>query len=102
MSTYESMPAAPEPVPGVPAQAPSTVRNAVLLMYARAAFGLVSIIVSFASKNDLRDRIHSEHPDYDTDKLNSLINVSIVIGVVIGIVFIVFYIFLATRVARKM
>ena len=100
MSTYESMPAAPEPVPGIPAQAPSTVRNAVLLMYLRAALGVVGIIVSIATKNSLRDHIHSQHPDYDTSKLNSIINASIAIGVVIGIIFLVFYIFLATQVAK--
>jgi hypothetical protein len=100
MSTYGSMPAAPEPAPGVPAAAPSTVRNAVLLMYVRAALGVISIIVLIATKNSLRNQIHKDNPDWSSSKLDSAVNAGIAVGVIVGVIFLVLYILLALQVAK--
>jgi hypothetical protein len=100
MSDYAPMPAAPEPVPGVPAQAPSTVRNAVLLMYIRAGLGVLGIIVVLATKNSLRNEIRDQHPEYDADKLDRLTHNAVHASVIIGIVFLVLYVLLAIQVAR--
>jgi hypothetical protein len=100
MTDYGPMPAAPEPLPGVPAQAPSTVRNAVLLMYIRAGLGALGIIVVVATKNSLRNAIRDQHPEYTADKLDRLANNAVTAGIIIGIVFLVLYVLLAIQVAR--
>ena len=100
MSDYSPMPPAPEPVPAAPAQAPSTVRNAVLLMYIRAGLGALGIIVTLATKNSVRNAIRDQHPEYSADKLDRLANNAVTAGVIIGIVFLVLYVLLAVQVAR--
>jgi hypothetical protein len=100
MSDYAPMPPVPEPLPGVPGPAPSTVRNAVLLMYVRAGLGVLSIIAVLATKNSLRNSIRDQHPEYNADKLDRLVNNAVTASVIIGIAFLVLYVLLAIQVAR--
>ena len=100
MSDYAPMPPPPEPLPGVPAQAPNAVRNAVLLMYIRAGLGVLAIIVTLATKNSLHSVIRDQHPDYSPERVNQLANNAVTASVVIGIVFLVLYVLLAIQVAR--
>lgn len=97
---YSSMPSAPEPVPGIPSQAPGTVRNAVILMYARAALGLISIFVLLATKSPLKTAIHKDNPNYDASKLDNIVNAAVISGLVVGIIFLVLYVLLAVQVAK--
>ncbi len=98
---YGAMPAAPAGgAPGVPTEAPAPVKNAVLLMYIRAALGVISLIVLLATKNSLKDQIRKNNSNYDADKLDSVVNAAVVIGVVLGIIFIVLYVLLAMQVAK--
>jgi hypothetical protein len=100
MSDYAPMPPVPEPLPGVPGPAPSTVRNAVLLMYVRAGLGVLSIIAVLATKNSLRNSIRDQHSEYNADKLDRLVNNAVTASVIIGIAFLVLYVLLAIQVAR--
>lgn len=99
---YGAMPSAPmgAPAPGIPAVAPPPVKNAVLLMYIRAALGVLSLIVLLATKNSLKDQIRKSNTGYDANKLDSVVNAAIIIGIVVGIIFIVLYVLLAMQVAK--
>lgn len=98
---YGEYPQAPPPEeygrPSAPAgPAPPTVVNAVRLMVLRAAIGLASIIVLFATRDDLKRRILERTPTAS----DAAINAAITVGAVVGIVILVFYLFLAHLVRR--
>jgi hypothetical protein len=102
--SYQPMPPAPQggppPAGRDPRSAPSTVRNAVRLMFVLAALGLIALIIVFANKNELRKAIADANPGYDTTQLDNAVNVGITIGAVIGIVLIVLYVLLALQVRK--
>jgi hypothetical protein len=80
--------------------APSSVVNAVRLMFVAAALGLVSLIVAFSTKSTLRADIAKKNPGFDAHKLNTAVNVAIGAGVVFGIIFVVLFILLALQVGK--
>jgi hypothetical protein len=100
------MPAAPPPAPGYgyghPQQTapqgprPQQVSTAVRLMYLRAAIGVVSLIVLFATQDDLKRRIRENSPTLD----NSAVSTALTIGAVFGVVLLVLYVLLAMQVAK--
>ena len=106
--TYGTMPPPPPPGPGggynygYPApqrgERPSSVENAVRLMFGVAALSLISTIVAFATKSDLKKRIEQANPDVSSSRLDSLLNTAFTIGLLIGVVFLVLYILLAFQV----
>jgi hypothetical protein len=103
--SYQPMPPAPQGGPPPPAardprNAPSTVQNAVRLMFVLAALGVIGLIVVFADKSALRKAIADANPSYDTSKLDSTVNAGIAIGAVIGIILIVLYVLLALQVRK--
>lgn len=99
--SYQPMPPAPQdgPPPQArdPRSAPSTVRNAVRLMFVLAALGL---IIVFANKDALRTAIADANPGYNTTQLDNAVNAGVTIGAVIGIVLIVLYLLLALQVRK--
>ena len=97
---YGSMPPAEYGQPVVVGPAPSSVVNAVRLMFAAAVLGLVSLVVALSTKSTLRADIAKKNPDYDPHKLDTAVNVAIGAGVVFGIIFIVLFILLALQVRR--
>jgi hypothetical protein len=76
--------------------APSSVVNAVRLMLLRSAFGVISLIVLFATKDDLRKRIREDTPD----ATDSTVNAALGVAAGFGIVILVFYVFLAFRIGK--
>ncbi len=98
--SYPPMP--PEPSQGLPTgtAAPPPVLNAVRLMLARAAIGVVSLIVLLATKSTLKSEILKNNHSADPARLNSLLNGAIAVGVVIGLVFLVLYVLLAFQVRK--
>jgi hypothetical protein len=92
------LPTAPPPPEGwaVPLHggAPPTVQNAVRLMLLRSAVGVVSLIVLFATKDDLKKRILAKTPD----ATNGTVNAALTVAAVFGILVLVFYVFLAFQV----
>jgi hypothetical protein len=107
---YQPLPAAPgygamppaeyntQPVPLGPA--PSSVVNAVRLMFVAAALGVVSLIVALSTKNTIRTKIADKNPDFDSHKLDTAVNVTIGTIVVFGIIFIVLFVLLALQVRK--
>jgi hypothetical protein len=73
--------------------APSTVVNAARLMLLRSAIGVISLIVLFATKDDLKKRIHEDKP-------HANVNAALGVAAGIGIVILVFYVFLAFQIRK--
>jgi hypothetical protein len=94
------LPPAPQPPEGwsMPqaGPAPSTVVNAVRLMLLRSAIGVISLIVLFATKDDLKKRILKRTPKAS----DSTVNAALGVGAAIGIVILVFYVFLAFQIRK--
>ncbi|MFN2563150.1 MAG: hypothetical protein ABR571_17890 [Jatrophihabitans sp.] len=94
------LPPAPQPPEGwsMPqaGPAPSTVVNAVRLMLLRSAIGVISLIVLFATKDDLKKRILKRTPNAS----DSTVNAALGVGAAIGIVILVFYVFLAFQIRK--
>jgi hypothetical protein len=94
------LPPAPRPPEGwgqpEPGPAPSTVVNAVRLMLLRSAIGVISLIVLFATKDDLKKRILADTPDASDSTVNAALGVAAAFGLVI----LVFYVFLAFRIRK--
>jgi hypothetical protein len=85
----------PAPQRGAP---PSTVMNAFRLMLVTAALSVIGIIATFATKDDLRQRLRRANLDADTTRLDNLVNTAIAISLVVAIVFVVLYVLLAFKV----
>jgi hypothetical protein len=101
--TYTPMPAAPQggvPTTNDPRSAPSSVQNAVRLMFLLAALGLIGIIVVFADKNALRTAIENANSGYSTKQVDDALNTAVAIAAVIGIILIVLYVLLALQVRK--
>ncbi|HEY8300803.1 MAG TPA: hypothetical protein VIG48_02790 [Jatrophihabitans sp.] len=101
--SYNPMPPAPQggqPVAKDPHNAPSTVQNAVRLMFVLAALGLIALIVVFADKSALRKAIQDANPSYDTSKIDTAVNTAFAVGAVIGVVLVVLYVLLALQVRK--
>jgi hypothetical protein len=107
MSDQSGSPSGYAPMPGEPARgpvatgpAPSSVSNAVRLMFVNAALGLLGLIVLFATKDTLKKDILKHHRSYSPSKLDDALNGAIAIGAVIGVVFVVLYVLLALQVGK--
>lgn len=79
---------------------PRPVQTAKMLMFLRAAIGLVSVITILAFRDDLREAIRKKNPDYDAHKLDTAVNVGVSVGIVVGVIFLVLYVLLAIQVGR--
>jgi hypothetical protein len=94
------LPQAPIPPEGwgvvQPGERPPPVTNAVRLMFLRVGIGLISIIVLFATKNDLKKQLLKNN----VNATDSTVNAAIAVGAVIGIVFLVLYALLAVKVSK--
>jgi nitrate reductase gamma subunit len=97
-------PMTPEPFGGpdpvAPGPAPASVENAVRAMFARAALGIVGLIVLLATKSTLKERILEKNPSADAARVDTLLNSAVAIGTVVGLVFIVLYVLLALQVRK--
>lgn len=80
--------------------APSQVRTAVSLMLLRCVIGLISIIVLFATKNTLKNKIIKDNPQDSAHRINTALNAILAVGTVIAVIFLVFYALLAWQVSK--
>jgi hypothetical protein len=98
MSEYPSYPVgSSEDAPARPAQ-PTTIVNAVWLMYARAALGLIGGVAGYSTRDTLKNKIVAEHPKYDNAKVDQVLNASLVLGIAVGIIIAVLYVVLAIQI----
>jgi cytochrome c oxidase subunit IV len=65
-------------------------------MLLRSAIGVLSLIVLFATKDDLEKRVLKDQPHAS----DSTVNTALAVSAVTGIVILVFYVFLAFQVRR--
>jgi hypothetical protein len=97
------MPPPPPPGYGPPVQkgpAPSTVVNAVRLMFANAALSVLGIIVLLATKDALRKAVRDNNTSASDTRINDLVNAAITVGIVVAVVLIVLYVLLALQVRK--
>lgn len=73
--------------PAAPTAPPSTVKNAVYLMYAGAALGIVGALLAFTLQDDMRAAVEQEMAGSGVELSESLIQTSIQVGLVVGVVF---------------
>lgn len=103
-SGYGDYPAAPQPPQGWQQPSvqrgdpPPTVLNAFRLMLVTAGLSLLGILTTFATKNDLRNRLRASNPDVSSARLDSLLSTAITIALVAAAIFLVLYVLLAFRV----
>jgi hypothetical protein len=108
MSDQPGNPSGYAPMPGEPSRggtvtrgpAPSSVRNAVRLMFVNVAIGVLGLIALFATKDTLKKEILKHHRSYSTSKLDDAVNAAVTIGTIFAIVFIVLYVLLALQVGK--
>jgi O-antigen/teichoic acid export membrane protein len=97
---YTPMPSEAPRGPVAQGPAPTPVINAVRLMFARAALGVLSLIVLLATKDSLKKEILKKNRNADAAKLDSLLNTAVAVAIVFGIIFIVLYVLLALQVRK--
>ncbi|HEX3336866.1 MAG TPA: hypothetical protein VHS54_10430 [Jatrophihabitans sp.] len=97
-------PQAPQPPEGwAPPQRgerPASVENAVRLMFVTALFSLIGVIVTLATKDDLRKRLLAANPGSDQAHLDNLVNGAITIAIVVSVVLLALYVALAFQVRK--
>lgn len=94
------MPPPPDSGPVSRGQAPSTVVNAVRLMYVSAALSLVSMVVVFFTKDALEDSLRKADPQLSDARIEQALNAGLVFAVVFGIIFTVLWLVLASFVRK--
>jgi hypothetical protein len=77
---------------------PSTVRGAATLMLVRAALGVVSTIVAFSTRHQLRKLLFQHNRTLTASQLNTAVDVGLTVAIIFGIAFLVFYVFLAFQI----
>ena len=97
---YGAMPPAEYGQPVAVGPAPSSVVNAVRLMFVGAALAVVAVIVVISTKSTIKSKIAAKNPNFDSQKLNTAVNVTIGSVVVFGIIIIVLFIWLALQVRK--
>jgi len=73
---------------------------AVRLMFVRAAFGLIGLVLVLATKSSMRAQIAKRTPSLTKAQIDTAVTVGVAFGVILGIVFIVLYVVLALQVAK--
>jgi hypothetical protein len=101
--SYGSMPPVDQSQYGAGAQrgpAPSTVRQAVWLMYLRAALGALSVLLIFTQRDAIEDNIREANRDFSQDEIDTAVNVGIGVVIALGVIVLVLYLVLARKVLQ--
>ena len=73
--------------PSAPTSAPSTIKNAVYLMYAGAALGVIGALLAFTLQDQMRAAVQESLAGSGAELSESMIQTTIQIGLVVGVVF---------------
>ena len=102
---YDSQPPAYPPIPAPPPfpdgepspllQPPSSILNAVRLMYVGAALSAIGFLVGLLTQGSLRDDIADQNPDFDAGELDTAVTVAIVFTVIVGLLAVGLWIWMA-------
>ncbi len=94
---YQPYPSSGQPVEPERPAAPTTVQNAVKLMYAGAAVSTVSLIVSLTTLSGTKTAIRKAKPSLTVAQVNQLNTFIISLAVVSGVVGIVLWLWMARK-----
>ena len=97
---HAPMPGEPHSAPAVVGPPPPPVENAVRLMFARAALGVLGLIVLFLTKDSLREQIQRSDPSLSTGTVDTATTAALTFSSVLGIVFLALYLLLALQVRK--
>jgi hypothetical protein len=94
-----SFPVAPQyqaqPTAFTPVERPSSVTRAVQLMYVGAALSIVGIVIAWATKSQLRDKLAEASPSLSADDIDAALTFSLVIATVIGLLAVGLWVWMA-------
>ena len=85
----------PDGEPGPRLQPPSSILNAVRLMYLGAALSAIGFILGLLTQGSLRDDIADQNPDFDAGELDTAVTVAIVFTVIVGLLAVGLWIWMA-------
>ena len=97
---HAPMPGGPSRDPAPMGPPPPPVENAVRLMFARAALGVVGLLALFLTKDSLRDRITRNDATVSAEMVDTAMTMALIFGSVVEIVFIGLYLLLALQVRK--
>ena len=95
---YPSIPAPPpfpDGEPGPRIQPPSSILNAVRLMYVGAALSALGFIIVLLTQGSLRDDIADQNPDLDAGELDTVVTGFVVSLVIVGLLAVGLWIWMA-------
>jgi hypothetical protein len=92
---YQPYPTSGSPQEPQRIEPPSSVQNAVKLMYAGAAVEVVAIIIGLLSRASLKSSILARHPDFTTRQLHAAEAAGLVVTVIGGVIAIGLWIWMA-------
>ena len=85
----------PDGEPGPRIQPPSSILNAVRLMYVGAALSALAFIVGLLTQGSLRDDIADQNPDLDAGELDAVVTGFVVLFVIVGLLSVGLWIWMA-------
>lgn len=97
---YPSSPGEPVQPAGPHGPPPSTVRNAVTLMFVRSALSALGLLALFGTKDSLKSSIRDSNPQFSGTELDSALSTAIAVGVVVALVILALYVALALQVRK--
>ena len=97
---HAPMPGEPSRDPAVVGAPPPPVQNAVKVMFARAALGVLGLVVLFLTKDSLRAEIQRTDATLSAETVDTATTAAVTFGAVLGIVFIGLYLLLALQVRK--
>ena len=84
----------------VPAAPPAPVRNAVTLMFVRAAVSVLGTLALLLTRESLRTTLLEQNSALSPAQVDAALSVAISVGLVLGAIFAVLYVLLALQVRR--
>jgi hypothetical protein len=79
----------PKPTP------PSSIRTAVMLMYAGAALSAIGLLFGFLTQESLRDQALSREPSLTESEIDAIVSFTIAVTVVIGLIGVLLWVWMA-------
>jgi hypothetical protein len=98
--SYPQMPGYAETPSGPPGTPPREVDWASKILYGLAGLGIIYTLVSFMTKDEIRDIVRDENSDYSADKVDSVVNGMLSFSVVFGVVTALIYVSLGRKILQ--
>jgi hypothetical protein len=83
------------PMPGAKPEPPSSILNAVKLMFVGAGLSALGVIVALFTIDSTREQIVEDNPEFTSGEIDTAVNVGIAIAVIIGLIGVGLWIWMA-------